>query len=125
MRHEITKEELGQAFQGDIAEAFETMVQQRVYLEVLILNGRGKEELIGILSDDENYLCGFHNTSCLWDRVSNVSENGVVRHVMSEKSPFTLAVESGVLKQTFWLYDTLEDAIAHSIELQKTVNVSI
>lgn len=125
MRHEISKEEYERAHSGNLSEMFEVMVQQRFYLEVDCVTGRGDTEIVGALTDDEQYACGFYNASFLFDRVSKVSDHGKRYTVVNDEYPIEAAVKAGDAKRSYWLYDTVEDARAHAAELLQTATVSL
>ena len=112
MRHQIDKTEFDAINSADLAEAFETFVQQKHWLEVLICNGRGENEIIAVLRTDENFSHGLHNAS------SWLAHNG-------DDYEFVTLEANGDLAISFYRYDTMADAIAHSAELLASVVATI
>lgn len=124
MRHEVTEAEIEQAHSADLAEAFELFVQQRFYLDVNTVNGHGPDQLYASLIEFSSD-AGIFNASHAFDRISNISENGNIRHEIAKNYPYRAALENGDATQTFYRYDTLADAMQHAAELLAGVNVSI
>lgn len=122
MRHAIAKTEYDHAWSADLAEAFEGMIQQRQYIEVVVVNGRDKgNELIGRVETFKGDI-GLHNGSYYWDRVDRpVSKAHPNGFTYAQK----VAKEDGLITEEYFAYDTLDDAIAHYGELLRAVRVEI
>ncbi len=114
MRHPITTEERN-AYDSDLAEAFELFVQQHQYLEVLNLHDpriedRYETALIGSLSTFDVGL--LHNASCYF------AHDG-------REYAFDRLEKEGKIKVEYFRYDTLQDATEHVAELLKQVVTTI
>ena len=103
MRTEITAVHHNQLCNSDLSEMFEMFVGQSAYLEVLnvhddSIEGTYETKIIGELSEFEP------GTFC------NVSYWFDDKHRQ-------YAIKKGLIKSTFFIYDTPADAAAHAAEL--------
>lgn len=112
MRHRITEAEYDRAYEGDLREMFEVLANSS-YLDVLNTQNDDGDHIIGtvVTATGQNYFC-------------NMSE--VYAYDMTTKRyHFQRAVESGDATETFFRYDTLDDARAHAVELLAVVTPGI
>ena len=123
MRHEISHRDFSLAH-CDLAEAFEMMVGQSYYLEVLQL-GHGDDEkyvkgIYGKLMDVRGH--DFFNMSAFWALCDDPNYKG---HHTPDSPYYGRQYEWEAIEDqiptTFYRYDSLEDAFAHQNELQREV----
>lgn len=112
MRTEITEAVYLEIYNGDLSEVFESFIRQGEYLEVLCCNGRDKQEFIGsVATFDPGH---FYNASAWFEPVDMPISD---KHPNGYTYASAIAEEKGEISNTYFLYDTLEDAIAHNTEL--------
>lgn len=112
MRHIITEAEYDRRYEGDLREMFEVLANGS-YLDVLNTQNDDGDHIIGtvVATTGDAYFC-------------NMSE--VYAYDMTTKSYwFQQAVENGHATETFFRYDTLDDARAHAVELLAVVQPGI
>lgn len=118
MRTEITESEHLLAHSGDLAEMFETFIQQRAYLEVCaVASHDSKHTIVGHLREFD--VSGFFNMSFWFSQVARENtQNGYTYES-------TIADEQGEIRHRYFAYETKEDAIAHVTELLSDISTTI
>ncbi|WLR90960.1 hypothetical protein [Shinella zoogloeoides] len=106
MRHQISSERHTEILSHDLREVFELLADRR-YLDVIATNNHGAGAVTGRLVTFS-------------DRSSCYHMSAVYAHDGLEYG-FEKEIREGCATEQFFLYDTLEDARAHAVEILATV----